>query len=77
MRTCSIFFLRILKKLLAMHAMLAQGEDVKHKKPARRTVTIDLPPSIWEKLSKICDAQLMPKAIFVRSVLVAHLTRNP
>jgi hypothetical protein len=50
---------------------------VKHKKPARRTVTIDLPPSIWEKLSKICDAQLMPKAIFVRSVLVAHLTRNP
>ena len=60
-----------------MHAMLAQGQDVKHKKPARRTVTIDLPPSIWEKLSKICDAQLMPKAIFVRSVLVAHLTRNP
>jgi len=37
------------------------GSAVKHKKPARRTVTIDLP-------------QLIPKAVFVRSVLVTHLS---
>lgn len=51
------------------------GSAVKHKKPARRTVTIDLPPAIWDKLSKVTDAQLIPKAVFVRSVLVTHLSQ--
>ena len=63
-----------MKIVLAMRAMHAQGEDVKHKKPARRTVTIDLPTHLWEKLSKVTDAQLIPKAVFVRSVLVTHLS---
>ena len=58
-----------------MRAMHAQGEDVKHKKPARRTVTIDLPAAVWDKLSRVTDAQLIPKAVFVRSVLVTHLSQ--
>lgn len=57
-----------------MHAMLAQGGDVKHKKPARRTVTIDLPQPAWDKLTKITEAQFMPKAVFVRAVLLTHLS---
>ena len=48
--------------------------DVKHKKNARHTVTIDLPAAVWEKLTRITDAQLMPKAVFVRAVLVTHLS---
>ena len=50
------------------------GIGVKHKKTTRRTVTIDLPAHLWEKLSKVTDAQLIPKAVFVRSVLVTHLS---
>lgn len=48
---------------------------MKHKKPARRTVTIDLPAALWDKLSKVTDAQLIPKAVFVRSVLVTYLSQ--
>jgi hypothetical protein len=62
-----------MKIVLAMHAMLAQGEDVKHKKPARRTVTIDLPQPAWDKLTKITDTHFMPKAVYVRAVLLTHL----
>ena len=51
------------------------GRAVKHKKPARRTVTIDLPPAIWEKLTKLTEAQLVPKAVFVRAILVTHLSQ--
>jgi hypothetical protein len=50
------------------------GMGVKHKKPARHTVTIDLPAAVWDKLTKITEAQLIPKAVFVRAVLVTHLS---
>jgi hypothetical protein len=48
---------------------------MKAKKPKRRTVTVDLPPAAWDKLVKITDTQFVPKAIFVRSVLLAHLSQ--
>lgn len=48
---------------------------MKAKKTKRRTVTVDLPPVAWDKLVKITDAQFVPKAIFVRSVLLAHLSQ--
>lgn len=58
-----------------MHAMLAQGEDVKHKKQQRRTVTIDLPQPAWDKLTKLTNEHFMPKAVFVRAVLLTHLSQ--